>query len=1268
MSSLSVLVLFPVIGLDLAQGSASLDMNTPGCETDLADATCAGLEERTLRARGQLILTNSGDRPATLASIAVILEKAREAEEPPSGYPTPRRQVPPADPDAMEWEVVLTAVENRYANCDGVAKTDYGDISATPGAGLFLYRDGQPISLSEEIVIYPLQRPYVDNDGGRCEDTAKVVIDVEYQFDITTLGIEGPGDGVVPSGDDLRVDMIVTFGSIGSRRIGSNRLDLNCDDDFDDPGESYARSARKRSAFDRVACTEWIDLPEVVEDQNSRIRVVESTGTHLRLDVSLPGMYVHPPVEMRDGNTYTPISAPGSGLFERGKPSLPVLGEWILVPNGTDVQLEIDPGEPFVFEDLRVPPVQRLAGDHEGNLNLPFSRIEQVYGADAYSPGIFAELEPLKRMRGQACTIIWLYPYQFNPVRNRLLVYPDLSVTVLFNGEPDPIPLGLKSESFDAMMRRTAINSDAVIQAEDDNQGPDETPYDKGPPTFGPYGWDYIIITVPKFEQAADTLAAWRRKTGFKPLVHLIPGNWQAQDIQKTLEGAYKNWSVKPQYVFIIGDAEFVPCQYKTWHPHNFSSPTFRYTCYGTTQEPYNTQGYIGTDYYFTDMEPDLVPELAIGRISVDTLGEALKRVDDIIEYEKNPVTDHAFYNNVVISGEFEDTNIEEEGKCKPDTYEDKRYIMSSEDMARFLELPQYNVNKSVDRVYYAEPNLNPGFWSKDPDNFSGGPAGSAGGKIPSYLWKNNQAAWTDWNGDGFDLVNALDQGRFLLSYRGHGARDHWRSPKLDDASLNFLNNGNKLPVILSFSCQTGWFDNETDFNGKTPGGGAMTDHTGDYVLHFSEKWERRLSGGAVGIIAGTRVTFNWLNDRLAWGILDAIWPNFLPKHSSTASTSAGKSILRMGDVLNYGRLYMMKATKAGSDPEKLREANYEAYHWFGDPAMKIRTRAPNKIVVADLPSEWPLLNKGIFSVDVDWEDLYGASSGSGGENTGALRDATVTISKAGSPEHWVGKTDEAGNLSILDFETITPGTFDIVVTAPNSIPFQGTFTSQPGPSGGILLDSRVYSCESTVEIQVADSDAGSGGIVDIVDVDNGDVIVSLPVISVQVSTSGGDEESVTLWETPDGTGLFAGTVATAVGPVQGDDLLLQVEDGETIRAEYFEAGDLLVPPAEITAVADCQPPDFDGLKSAVAENGRVVLEWDPATDIHRPITYDIYRSQTPGLEYVERIGTTWALFYPDYGCESGTTCYYLVRARDAVGNEDGNTVQKSVVVTESAP
>ncbi|MFQ5342338.1 MAG: C25 family cysteine peptidase, partial [Anaerolineae bacterium] len=655
--------------------------------------------------------------------------------------------------------------------------------------------------------------------------------------------------------------------------------------------------------------------PARATQQPDPIIVVESTASQLTLQVSLPEMYIHA-ADMDDGNTYHVVTVEGSAMSDAGQPAVPLFGRWILIPNGTNTEIVVDPGPPEILEGIQLQPAQLPLLNLEDALPPPFTKNEEIYATDADYPGVFARLEQTKIMRGQEMTVLWLYPYQYNPVQETLYSYPNLNVTVQFIGNLEPIPAGLKSETYDDMMRNLAINADAILSAEEE-AGPPVDPH----PFIGPYGWDYLIFTHPQFATAANKLAAWKNKMGFKTLVTQIPPKWKASDIKNAIQGAYDNWDVAPKYVLLIGDAEYVPTHYKTLHP------------YESMAGGKGTQGYTATDLYYVTLQGnDYVPDIAIGRLSVDTAEEADDRVDGIINYEKNPVTDSSFYNTVTIAAYFQDGVS---GGWSPDGIADSRFAQTSEDLALFFSKPQYNINKTVKRVYYTKSNVTPTKWNNNQfvalNNFGGGPAGNAGAPIPAHLKKPVFA----WDGDYQDITNAVQAGTFLLTHRDHGGRRKWSHPYYGWADAFLLQNPSLLPVVWSVNCQTGWFDNETDFK-KKPG---IKDSTQNWEEAFSEYWERpawRPYGdyGAVGIIAATRVTDSIYNDRLMWGWTDAIWPDF---PITPAVGIQGGAILHMGDVLNYGKSYMSTQV-----PDNVwRKAHFETYHWFGDPSMEIRTETP---------------------------------------------------------------------------------------------------------------------------------------------------------------------------------------------------------------------------------------------------------------------------------------------------------------------------------------
>ncbi len=248
----------------------------------------------------------------------------------------------------------------------------------------------------------------------------------------------------------------------------------------------------------------------------------------------------------------------------------------------------------------------------------------------------------------------------------------------------------------------------------------------------------------------------------------------------------------------------------------------------------------------------------------------------------------------------------------------------------------------SVDRIYYTESDVYPKFWSTE--YFGGGPAGNPGNPIPAYLEKPGFA----WNGDSSNISSAINSGRFLLTHRDHGGVSGWGDPYYSTTHVQALKNGNKLPVVWSINCQTGWFDNETD---------AESTETPSDAVHFSEAWERNINGGAVGVIAASRVSYSGHNDRLIWGWTDAIWQNFMSYKPS--GTAFDNPLYEMGAVLNYGKLYY--ATVQGEDDYDYRKTEFELFHWFGDPTMQIWTDVPQNLTV----SHSSTLSAGAKSLDV---------------------------------------------------------------------------------------------------------------------------------------------------------------------------------------------------------------------------------------------------------------------------------------------------------------
>ncbi|MCK4644612.1 endonuclease [bacterium] len=89
--------------------------------------------------------------------------------------------------------------------------------------------------------------------------------------------------------------------------------------------------------------------------------------------------------------------------------------------------------------------------------------------------------------------------------------------------------------------------------------------------------------------------------------------------------------------------------------------------------------------------------------------------------------------------------------------------------------------------------------------------------------------------------------------------------------------------------------------------------------------------------------------------------------------------------------------------------------------------------------------------------------------------------------------------------------------------------------------------------------------------------------------------------------------------------------------------------------------PTFAGLFSIAPDNVdiEIDLEWQSASDLDTPITYNIYRSTfSGGQDLSAPNASTLMSSYSDASISMGVTYYYIVRAEDSMGLEDENSVE----------
>jgi hypothetical protein len=173
------------------------------------------------------------------------------------------------------------------------------------------------------------------------------------------------------------------------------------------------------------------------------------------------------------------------------------------------------------------------------------------------------------------------------------------------------------------------------------------------------------------------------------------------------------------------------------------------------------------SDDWFVDLNIDGLPEMAIGRLPVQTAEEAAVVVSKIIGYEKSGKKNEALLvaDKIDQQGDFDFEGASEE--------------------VRGLLPPDLMVRK----IFRGE--------------FS-----------------------SDAQAKG-ELLNGINQGALLVNFIGHGSVESWRGSLLTLEDAESLINGFKLPFFVNMTCLNGYFQNpygETLAEAliKASGGGAI--------------------------------------------------------------------------------------------------------------------------------------------------------------------------------------------------------------------------------------------------------------------------------------------------------------------------------------------------------------------------------------------------------------------------------------------------------------
>ena len=568
---------------------------------------------------------------------------------------------------------------------------------------------------------------------------------------------------------------------------------------------------------------------------------------------------------------------------EEGAPDLPGFSRYIAIPQGATAIVEIVNMRTERFTDVDIAPAPRIPLDTEDG-PLHYEKDQSVYSINGLYPAQPVTLGDFSQIRGVDVAMLGITPYQYNPITKELIVYRDIEINIRFEGGNRQFgDEKYRNPHWDVLLEDAIFNYSSLPVVDYSARVANNT---------RSTGWEYVIITPnnPEFVQWADSIKKFRTEEGILTgIVKLsdIGEFVNANMLENYINDAYANWDIPPVAVLMLGD-------YGTDNNTRITSPIWN--------------NYCVSDNILADVSGNSMPDIIFARITAQDAPQLQSMIKRFMDYERNPPTNPSFYNKPITALGWQT---------------ERWFQICSEVVGGFWKHSLGKDPVRINEVYQGYPGST---WStaQNTSTVVGvfGPEGL--GYIPAL--PSELGNWT--GGNSTDVNNAINAGSFMLMHRDHGYEYGWGEPDYSNSNINGLNNTD-LCFVLSINCLTGKYNYSSD--------------------SFTEKFHRHTSmgapSGALGLIAASEVSYSFVNDVYVWGLMDNMWPNFMPQYGSTP---AERGILPAFG--NAAGKYFLKQSNWPYNTNN-KAVTYHLFHHHGDAFMRVCATVPTDII-ADYDNE----------------------------------------------------------------------------------------------------------------------------------------------------------------------------------------------------------------------------------------------------------------------------------------------------------------------------
>ena len=327
-------------------------------------------------------------------------------------------------------------------------------------------------------------------------------------------------------------------------------------------------------------------------------------------------------IENRNGAFAELLLEGGNTDGEVGQPKLPVTQRFIEIPFGAEPQVKVI-GSTMLEFDLgdygiqKIVPVQPPVSKEDVPESMPFVMDEETYANDAYLGYDLASIQVVGTMRGYRIAKLTVAPVKYNPVRNKIQVYNDITLEVTFPGADLALTKEIKSKTYSPYF--DFVGSYMM------NKGVSDYP---DHPDLTRYPIKYVIVADRMFEGYLSEFIEWKTKKGFDVvLAYTDEIGATTSAIQSYLHGLYNAATPEdpaPSFILFVGDTPQIPA----------------YTGQATNKV---------TDLYYTSVDGDYFPEMYYGRFSAQRVEQLLPQIEKTLYYEQYQFSDPSYLNRATL-------------------------------------------------------------------------------------------------------------------------------------------------------------------------------------------------------------------------------------------------------------------------------------------------------------------------------------------------------------------------------------------------------------------------------------------------------------------------------------------------------------------------------------------------------------------------------------------------------------------------------------------